>query len=73
MSVNQFKEEATRLAKLDIMDEKVLRVILERLIERIEVAEDGSITMQYNFKKLYKTGRRLLRWRDPRGALQPII
>lgn len=48
--MKQFKEELERLAKLDITDEKVLRGILERLIERIEVAKDGSITIYYNFK-----------------------
>lgn len=49
-SMNRFKDEVVRLGELDITDEQVLRRILERLIERIEVAEDGNITIHYNFK-----------------------
>ncbi|MDU4695847.1 MAG: recombinase family protein [Paenibacillus sp.] len=49
-SMNRFKEEVIRLAELDITEEQVLRGILERLIERIEVAVDGSITIHYSFK-----------------------
>lgn len=46
----QFKQEVMKLATLDISDEQVLRGILERLVDRIEVARDVGITIHYNFK-----------------------
>ena len=52
----QFKQEVMKLADLDISDEQVLRGILERLVDRIEVARDGGITIYYNFKNPLLSG-----------------
>lgn len=48
--MKQFQEEVKRFAELEITDEDILREVLQRLIERIEIAEDGSIDIHYNFK-----------------------
>jgi site-specific DNA recombinase len=49
-SMKQFQEEISRFASLEITDEEILRGLFQRLIERIEIAEDGSIAIHYNFK-----------------------
>ena len=48
--MKQFQEEISRFASLEITDEAMLRELFQRLIERIEIAVDGSITIHYNFK-----------------------
>jgi DNA invertase Pin-like site-specific DNA recombinase len=54
--IAQFKQEVMKLADLDISDEQVLRGILERMVDRIEVARDGGITIYYNFKNPLLSG-----------------
>jgi site-specific DNA recombinase len=54
--MEQFKEEISRFAELEITDEETLRGLFQRLIERIEIAEDGSISIHYNFKNPLLTG-----------------
>jgi len=43
-----FKHEVERFLDLDIDDEKVLRQILQRLISKIDVFEEGTIKIHYN-------------------------
>jgi site-specific DNA recombinase len=43
-----FKKEVERFANLDIDDEQVLKQILQRLINKIEVYEEGKIKIHYN-------------------------
>jgi site-specific DNA recombinase len=49
-SLSAFKKEVQRFANLDIEDEETLRQVLHKLIEKVEVFADGSITIHYNFK-----------------------
>ncbi|WP_262495765.1 recombinase family protein [Paenibacillus sp. B2(2019)] len=47
--VHAFKRQISRFAKLDIEDEQVLKQVLQRLIQKIEVNEDGTVkTIHYN-------------------------
>jgi site-specific DNA recombinase len=48
--MRQFQEEIKRFVELDIADEEVLRAVLQRLIERIEIEADGDINIHYNFR-----------------------
>lgn len=43
-----FKKEVERFANLDIDDEQVLKQVLQRLINKIEVYEGGKIKIHYN-------------------------
>jgi selenocysteine-specific translation elongation factor len=43
-----FKKEVERFANLDIDDEQVLKQVLQRLINKIEVYEEGKIKIHYN-------------------------
>ncbi|GEM_PF-4085456 len=43
-----FKEEVERFIDLDISDEQVLKQFLQRLIQTIEVFEDGKNKINYN-------------------------
>ncbi|PGK47532.1 hypothetical protein CN907_01570 [Bacillus anthracis] len=43
-----FKKEVERFANLDIDDEQVLKQVLQRLINKIEVYEEGKIKILYN-------------------------
>ncbi|WP_198402179.1 hypothetical protein [Paenibacillus crassostreae] len=42
--------EIERFTQLEILDEEILREVLHRLIDRVEVAEIGSIDIHYDFK-----------------------
>ncbi|KEF36932.1 site-specific recombinase, DNA invertase Pin [Schinkia azotoformans MEV2011] len=43
-----FKKEVERFSNLDIEDENVLKQVLQRLINKIEVFEEGKIKIHYN-------------------------
>lgn len=43
-----FKKEVERFSKLDIKDDNVLKQVLQRLINKIEVFEEGKIKIHYN-------------------------
>ncbi len=43
-----FKKEVERFANLDIDNEQVLKQVLQRLINKIEVFEEGKIKIHYN-------------------------
>jgi site-specific DNA recombinase len=43
-----FRKEVERFINLDIDDQQVLKQVLQRLIEKIEVFEDGKIKIYYN-------------------------
>ncbi|EOS55022.1 MULTISPECIES: hypothetical protein [Paenibacillus] len=43
-----FRKEVERFIDLDISDEQVLKQVLQRLIQTIEVFEDGKIKINYN-------------------------
>jgi site-specific DNA recombinase len=47
--MKQFQEEIRGFAELEISDEEILRDVLQRLIESIEIAADGDISIHYNF------------------------
>lgn len=47
--MKKFQEEVNRFAELEISDEEILRDVLHRLIDKVEIAEDGSIAIYYNF------------------------
>lgn len=49
-SLNAFQKEIQRFANLEIDDEETLRQVLHKLLHKVEVHEDGSLTIQYNFK-----------------------
>ncbi|MED4039402.1 recombinase family protein [Niallia taxi] len=46
-----FEKQINNLLHLNIKDEKILKQILHKLITKIEVFEDGSIKITFNFKK----------------------
>lgn len=48
--MRQFQEEINRFVELDIADEEVLRGVLQRLIDRIEIKADGDINIHYSFR-----------------------
>lgn len=43
-----FKKEVERFSELDIEDESILKQVLQRLINKIEVYEEGKIKIHYN-------------------------
>lgn len=43
-----FRREVERFANLDIDDEQVLKQVLQRLFDKIEVFEGGRIKIHYN-------------------------
>jgi hypothetical protein len=47
--MQKFKEEVRRFTELQIDSEEVLREVLQRLIERIEIELDGGIVIHYDF------------------------
>lgn len=50
VGLHAFKKEITKFIELNITDEEILRQVLHRLIDKIEVFEDGNITIHYNFQ-----------------------
>lgn len=51
-----FQNEVKKFVQLQISDEEMLRQTLHKLIEKIEVSEDGVITIHYNFKNPLSMG-----------------
>lgn len=49
-ALHAFQKDVEQFVKLEIKDEEILRDMLHRLVDRVEIAEDGSITIHYNFK-----------------------
>ncbi|WP_145939515.1 hypothetical protein [Paenibacillus glacialis] len=49
-SLNAFQQEIKKFVQLELGNEEMLREVLNRLIERVEIAKDGSIDIHYNFK-----------------------
>jgi predicted transcriptional regulator len=49
-NLRAFQNEIKQFARLDIGDEEQLRQVLHKLIDKIEVSNDGEITIHYNFK-----------------------
>lgn len=50
--LHAFRKQIARFAKLDIDDEQVLKQVLQRLIQKIEVNEDGTIkAIHYNITR----------------------
>ncbi|SDO18639.1 hypothetical protein SAMN04487897_109144 [Paenibacillus sp. yr247] len=47
--MQRFREEVRRFTELQIDGEEVLREVLQRLIDRIEIELDGGIVIHYNF------------------------
>lgn len=52
-NLHAFQKEIKNFFKLDISDEELLRNVLHKLIDRIEVSKDGDITIHYNLKTQY--------------------
>lgn len=50
VGLHAFKKEILKFIELNITDEEFLRQVLHRLIDKVEVGTDGSITIHYNFK-----------------------
>lgn len=49
-NVHAFKKQINSLLNLNIEDEKILKQTLHKLINKIEVFEGGTITINFNFK-----------------------
>lgn len=54
--MRQFQEEVRRFAALEITDKEMFRDVFHQLIKRVEIAEDGSIVIHDNFRKLLRMG-----------------
>lgn len=54
--VSTFKEELMKFATLDISNEEILRDMIHRMINRVDVHQDGSIDISYNFQNPLKQG-----------------
>ncbi len=46
--IESFKSEVRSFTKLDINDQQILKQVLQRLIQKIEVFEGGKIRIYYN-------------------------
>ncbi len=51
-----FKAELMRFAALEISNEEILRDMIHKMINRVDVHEDGSIEISYNFQNPLKQG-----------------
>ncbi|MBO9599208.1 MAG: recombinase family protein, partial [Cohnella sp.] len=54
--VSSFKAELTKFAALDVSNEEILRDMIHKMIDRVDVHEDGSIEISYNFQNPLKQG-----------------
>lgn len=54
--VTTFKAELMKFAALDVGNEEMLRDMIHKMINRIEVQADGSIKINYNFQNPLKKG-----------------
>ncbi|WP_157756229.1 hypothetical protein [Paenibacillus crassostreae] len=57
--VTVFKAELLKFAALDVSNEELLRDMIHKMINRIDVHDDGSIEISYNFQNPLKQGRSL--------------
>lgn len=48
--MKQFRIELKRFTELDITDEDILRSVLQRLVEQVQIQENVSIIIHYNFR-----------------------
>ncbi|MCI1693314.1 recombinase family protein [Aneurinibacillus aneurinilyticus] len=51
-----FKKQVDRFAQLNIDDEQVLKQVLQKLIHKIEVHENGALTIHYNITRPLSAG-----------------
>ncbi|HZG56679.1 recombinase family protein [Paenibacillus sp.] len=54
--VSAFKAELMKFAALDVSNEEILRDMIHKMINRVDVYEDGSIEISYNFQNPLKKG-----------------
>lgn len=54
--VTVFKAELMKFASLDVSNEEILRDMIHKMINRIEVQADGSIEISYNFQNPLRKG-----------------
>lgn len=54
--VSAFKAELMKFAALDVSNEEILRDMIHKMINRVDVHEDGSIEISYNFQNPLKQG-----------------
>ncbi|WP_239209574.1 hypothetical protein [Brevibacillus laterosporus] len=54
--VTAFKAELMKFAALDVSNEEILRDMIHKMINRIDVHQDGSIEISYNFQNPLKKG-----------------
>lgn len=54
--VSAFKAELVKFAALDVSNEEILRDMIHKMINRVDVHEDGSIEISYNFQNPLKQG-----------------
>lgn len=54
--LHAFRKEIAKFIELNITDEEILRQVLHRLIDKVEVSKDGSITIHYNFQNPMSVG-----------------
>ncbi|KGA95807.1 recombinase [Alkalihalobacillus alcalophilus ATCC 27647 = CGMCC 1.3604] len=50
-----FKKEVERFSDLDIEDENILKQVLQRLINKVEVFEEGKIKIHYNLSPSFSS------------------
>jgi site-specific DNA recombinase len=56
VGLHAFRKEIAKFIELNITDEEMLRQVLHRLIDKVEVSKDGSITIHYNFQNPMSMG-----------------
>lgn len=54
--VSAFKAELMKFAALDVSNEEILRDMIHKMINRVDIHEDGSIEISYNFQNPLKQG-----------------
>lgn len=54
--VSAFKAELMKFIALDVSNEEILRDMIHKMINRVDVHEDGSIEITYNFQNPLKQG-----------------
>ncbi|MBY9077135.1 recombinase family protein [Paenibacillus sp. HN-1] len=54
--VSAFKAELMKFAALEVSNEEILRDMIHKMINRVDVHEDGSIEISYNFQNPLKQG-----------------
>ncbi len=54
--VSAFKAELMNFAALDVSNEEILRDMIHKMINRVDVHEDGTIEISCNFQNPLKQG-----------------